>query len=122
MRCAIAAFAAALWLLAAASGKAQGSGEVTGQIESGVWVDSDGCMHWWADGGTESYLVPRRNPANGKPVCLQQTSCLAKIMDAMFATASANLTVAAEAIFRPDRVVFYIIAGQTDIASPTPIT
>ena len=25
--------------------------KVSGQIQWGVWVDDDGCMHWWADGG-----------------------------------------------------------------------
>ena len=35
---------------------------VTGKIEWGVWIDADGCQHWWADGGTEGYMVPRRDP------------------------------------------------------------
>ena len=35
---------------------------VAGKIEWGIWVDPDGCQHWWADGGTEGYMVPRREP------------------------------------------------------------
>ena len=71
---------------------AQNGPEVTGKIEWGVWVDDDGCMHWWADGGIEGYMVPRRNPHTGKPVCLKQTSCLTDSTDTFFATASATLT------------------------------
>lgn len=118
LRYAIAVLAAALWLLAAAPGQAQEAGEVTGKIEWGVWLDPDGCMHWWADGGTEGYMVPRRNPATGKPVCLKQASCLAENTDAMFATASANLTVAGrsrlEEFFRQTGSFSYVIAGHTD--------
>ena len=27
--------------------------QIAGKIEWGIWVDDDGCMHWWADGGIE---------------------------------------------------------------------
>lgn len=91
---------------------------VTGQIEWGVWIDADGCQHWWADGGTEGYMVPRRNPKTGKPVCLKQTSCLSEGTDTYFATASANLTAsgreALEAFFRGSDSFSYAIAGHTD--------
>ncbi|SFR07526.1 hypothetical protein SAMN04515673_104243 [Poseidonocella sedimentorum] len=59
-------------LLAAALGApalAQESLPVTGYIEWGIWVDPDGCTHWVADGGFEGYMVPRINPATGRPIC-----------------------------------------------------
>jgi outer membrane protein OmpA-like peptidoglycan-associated protein len=91
---------------------------VTGKIEWGVWVDRDGCQHWWADGGTEGYMVPRRNPKTGKPVCLKQVSCLTESTDAYFATASATLTAAGRAkledYFRQTGAFSYSIAGHTD--------
>ena len=91
---------------------------VTGQIEWGVWIDADGCQHWWADGGTEGYMVPRRDPKTGKPVCLKQTSCLTESADTFFATASANLTASGreelEAFFRQSDAFSYAIAGHTD--------
>ncbi len=92
--------------------------EVTGQIEWGVWVDADGCMHWWADGGTEGYMVPRRDTKTGKPVCLKQASCLTESTDALFATASASLTAAGrsrlEKFFRQSASFSYAITGHTD--------
>ena len=54
---------------------------VTGKIEWGVWVDPDGCQHWWADGGTEGYMVPRRDPKTGKAVCTKPKSCLTESTD-----------------------------------------
>ena len=105
-------------LLTAAPVQAQVSQQVTGQIEWGVWVDPDGCMHWWADGGTEGYMVPRRNPKTGKPVCLKQASCLSESTDALFATASATLTVPGrsrlEEFFRQSGSFSYAITGHTD--------
>lgn len=92
--------------------------EVSGKIEWGVWVDADGCQHWWADGGTEGYMVPRRDPKTGKPVCLKQVSCLAESTDAYFSTASASLTTDGrrklEAFFRTSDAFSYSIAGHTD--------
>lgn len=91
---------------------------VTGKIEWGVWIDADGCQHWWADGGTEGYMVPRRDPKTGKPVCLKQASCLTESADTFFATASANLTAAGreelETFFRQSDAFSYSIAGHTD--------
>ena len=91
---------------------------VTGQIEWGVWIDADGCQHWWADGGTEGYMVPRRDPKTGKPVCLKQGSCLSESTDAFFATASATLTTAGrrklESFFTTSDAFSYAIAGHTD--------
>jgi outer membrane protein OmpA-like peptidoglycan-associated protein len=91
---------------------------ITGKIEWGVWIDQDGCQHWWADGGTEGYMVPRRDPKTGKPVCLKQTSCLTESTDTYFATASATLTAAGrsklETYFRQAGAFSYSIAGHTD--------
>jgi outer membrane protein OmpA-like peptidoglycan-associated protein len=91
---------------------------VTGKIEWGVWVDRDGCQHWWADGGTEGYMVPRRNPKTGKPVCMKPVSCLTESTDAYFATASATLTADGRAkledYFRQTGAFSYSIAGHTD--------
>jgi outer membrane protein OmpA-like peptidoglycan-associated protein len=91
---------------------------VTGKIEWGVWIDADGCQHWWADGGTEGYMVPRRDPKTGKPVCLKQTSCLTESTDTYFATASATLTASGrsqlETYFRQAGAFSYAIAGHTD--------
>jgi outer membrane protein OmpA-like peptidoglycan-associated protein len=91
---------------------------ITGKIEWGVWVDDDGCQHWWADGGTEGYMVPRRDPKTGKPVCTRPVSCLSESTDTFFATASANLTGSGreklEAFFKQAGVYSYSIAGHTD--------
>ena len=37
--------------------KAQTQPEVKGRIDWGAWIDDDGCMHWWADGGVEGYMA-----------------------------------------------------------------
>jgi outer membrane protein OmpA-like peptidoglycan-associated protein len=91
---------------------------VTGKIEWGVWIDADGCQHWWADGGTEGYMVPRRDPKTGKPVCLKTSSCLTESTDTYFATASASLTAAGrsqlETFFRQSAAFSYMISGHTD--------
>jgi outer membrane protein OmpA-like peptidoglycan-associated protein len=92
--------------------------KVTGKIEWGVWVDDDGCMHWWADGGLEGYMVPRRNPKTGKPVCLKKNTCLVENTDTMFATDSAKLTADGrarlESFFRGTDAFGYAIYGHTD--------
>lgn len=92
--------------------------QVTGTIEWGVWIDADGCQHWWADGGTEGYMVPRRDPKTGKPVCLKQANCLTAGTDTYFATASASLTAEGrselETFFRQSDAFSYSIAGHTD--------
>lgn len=97
---------------------AQNAPEVTGQIEWGVWIDDDGCMHWWADGGLEGYMVPRRNPANGKPVCLKKNTCLVENTDTLFETDSARLTQHGHArlrsFFQQAGAFGYAIYGHTD--------
>ncbi len=91
---------------------------VSGKIEWGLWIDRDGCQHWWADGGTEGYMVPRRDPKTGKPVCLKQVSCMTESTDTYFATASATLTASGrsklEQYFRQTGAFSYSIAGHTD--------
>ncbi len=97
---------------------AQDGPKVTGQIEWGVWVDDDGCMHWWADGGLEGYMVPRRNPQTGKPVCLKANTCLVQNTDTLFATDSAKLTSSGRQylsdFFRSAGAFGYAIYGHTD--------
>ncbi len=114
----IASMAAVVCLVFGSAAVAQEAGQVTAQIEWGVWVDADGCMHWWADGGSEGYMVPRRNPKTGKPVCLKQSSCLTESTDAFFASASASLTgdgrSLLEDFFRQSGSFSYAIAGHTD--------
>lgn len=91
---------------------------ITGKIEWGVWVDADGCQHWWADGGTEGYMVPRRNPKTGKPVCMKPKTCLNESTDTFFATASATLTATGrkelEDFFSHAEAYSFSIAGHTD--------
>lgn len=92
--------------------------QITGKIEWGVWVDPDGCQHWWADGGTEGYMVPRRDPKTGKAVCGKPTGCLSESTDAFFATASSTLTATGrrklEEFFRTAPAYSFSIAGHTD--------
>jgi len=112
-----------IWVLAVALafGGLQGAlaqPRVTGQIEWGVWIDDDGCMHWWADGGLEGYMVPRRNPKTGRPVCLQKNTCLVANTDTMFATDSSRLTAKGrrrlEQFFQSTDVFGYAVYGHTD--------
>jgi len=92
--------------------------KVSGVIEWGIWVDDDGCMHWWADGGLEGYMVPRRNPKTGKPVCLKKNTCLVENTDTLFATDSAQLTAKGRArlqkFFQSTDAFGYAIYGHTD--------
>ena len=110
--------ALALGLSASTAALAQSAPEVTGKIEWGVWIDDDGCMHWWADGGLEGYMVPRRNPKNGKPVCLKKNTCLVENTDTLFATDSATLTASGrrrlEDFFSSAGAFGYAIYGHTD--------
>jgi outer membrane protein OmpA-like peptidoglycan-associated protein len=112
------ATAVASALLAAAPMATAQDQAISGKIEWGLWVDADGCQHWWADGGTEGYMVPRRDPKTGKPVCEKQTSCLTESTDAFFATASATLTADGRArledYFRQTKAYSFSIAGHTD--------
>lgn len=110
--------ALAAGLLGASVAAAEEGPTVTGQIEWGVWVDDDGCMHWWADGGLEGYMVPRRNPQTGKPVCLKMNTCLVENTDTLFATDSAKLTAHGReyltTFFKDAGAFGYAIYGHTD--------
>lgn len=110
--------AVAVGLSSVTSAVAQNAPEVTGQIEWGMWIDDDGCQHWWADGGLEGYMVPRRNPHTGKPVCLRKNTCLIENTDTMFHTDSARLTAHGQArlqeFFQSAGAFGYAIYGHTD--------
>jgi outer membrane protein OmpA-like peptidoglycan-associated protein len=114
----IGGLAVALGLGGATAALAQDGPEVTGQIQWGVWIDDDGCMHWWADGGLEGYMVPRRDPHTGKPVCLKKNTCLVENTDTLFATDSAKLTAAGRdrlrQFFSSAGAFGYAIYGHTD--------
>lgn len=92
--------------------------QIAGKINWGIWVDDDGCMHWWADGGVEGYMLDRVNPKTGKPVCLAKNTCLTENTDALFATDSAQLTADGRrrlsAFFQSAGAFGYAIYGHTD--------
>lgn len=115
---AVAVLAMAFCLSAAPPAPAQSKPTPVGKIEWGLWIDDDGCMHWWADGGAEGYMVPRRDPRSGKPVCLKKSTCLIEPTDTLFAPGSAVLTDAGrqrlERFFRQDGVFGYAIHSHTD--------
>lgn len=97
---------------------AVGPGEKSGVIEWSIWIDPDGCMHWWADGGLEGYMVLRRDPHNGRPICLDRTACMIESTDTLFETNSASLAPGArarlEAFFQQEDAVGYSVFGHTD--------
>ena len=92
--------------------------QVYGKIVWGIWVDTDGCMHWWADGGAEGYMVDRVDPKTGKPQCLRKNTCLVENTDTLFATDSATLTADGRrrltAFFQTTGAFGYAIYGHTD--------
>ena len=106
--------------LAGVSGAAvaQTKPQIAGTIQWGIWVDDDGCMHWWADGGTEGYMLDRVNPKNGKPVCLKRNTCLVENTDTLFATDSAKLTTDGRrrltSFFKSSGAFGYGVYGHTD--------
>ncbi len=93
-------------------------GKQTGKIEWGVYVDPDGCMHWWSDGGIEGYMVSRLNPKTGKPVCLQKETCYVGPTDTLFATDSSALNRSAlgklKRVFTQKDVFGFAVYGHTD--------
>jgi outer membrane protein OmpA-like peptidoglycan-associated protein len=97
---------------------AQSKPRQVGVIEWGAWIDDDGCMHWWADGGLEGYMVPRRNPHTGKPVCLKRNTCAVMNTDTLFATDSHKLTAHGRSyltkFFQEAGAFGYAIYGHTD--------
>ena len=97
---------------------AQNAPDVTGYVQWGIWVDRDGCMHWWADGGVEGYMLDRVNPKTGKPVCIQRNTCLVQNTDQLFATDSAHLTAQGRTylqnFFQQAGAFGYAVYGHTD--------
>ena len=118
LRMVIGGLALALGLGLATGAMAQAAPTVNGRIDWGVWIDVDGCMHWWADGGVEGYMLDRVNPKTGKPVCLKRNTCLVENTDTLFATDSAKLTADGrrrlEQFFSTAGAFGYAIYGHTD--------
>jgi outer membrane protein OmpA-like peptidoglycan-associated protein len=108
----------ALFVLHATPAAAQSESKVTGVIEWGIWIDPDGCMNWWADGGTEGYMVQRRDPKTGRAVCLKKNTCLVENTDVLFASGSASLTAAGRqrlaGFFAGAGAFGYAVYGHTD--------
>ena len=47
----------------------------SGELVNGranIWVDPDGCQHWYIDDGEEGYMTPRLN-RDGSPRCVGGT-------------------------------------------------
>jgi outer membrane protein OmpA-like peptidoglycan-associated protein len=107
-----------LGMLFASPAAAQEQPKVTGVIEWGIWIDPDGCMNWWADGGTEGYMVQRRDPKTGRAVCLKKKTCLVENTDVLFSSGSANLTAAGRQrlakFFAGAGAFGYAVYGHTD--------
>jgi outer membrane protein OmpA-like peptidoglycan-associated protein len=97
---------------------AQQTPQIAGKINWGIWIDDDGCMHWWADGGVEGYMLDRVDPKTGKPVCLKKNTCLVENSDQLFATNSAQLTADGrrrlKEFFTNAGAFGYAIYGHTD--------
>ena len=110
--------ALAAGLIGVTGAMAQHAPEIAGKIQWGAWVDDDGCMHWWADGGLEGYMLDRVNPANGKPVCLKRNTCLVENTDTLFATDSNKLTAHGRRFltdfFKNAGAFGYAVYGHTD--------
>lgn len=108
----------AFGLLAALPASAQTGNERAGKIDWGIWLDGDGCMHWYADGGFEGYMVPRRNPQTGRAVCLKRHACLAPSTDELFGASGATLTKDGEAqlraFFEEQEAQAYAIFAHSD--------
>lgn len=112
------ALAAAGALACAGAASSQSRPDVYGVIEWGIWIDDDGCQHFYSDGGLEGYMVERVHPKTGKPVCLKVNTCLVENTDTLFATDSAHLTKAGRdrltAFFQKAGAFGYAIYGHTD--------
>jgi outer membrane protein OmpA-like peptidoglycan-associated protein len=114
----LAAIVLVVGLLTASDAMAQTAPQVTGRIDWGIWVDDDGCMHWWADGGVEGYMLDRVNPKTGKPVCIKRNTCMVQNTDQLFQTDSAHLTSQGRGylanFFQSSGAFGYGIYGHTD--------
>lgn len=97
---------------------AQSAQKPAGRIDWGIWVDRDGCMHWWADGGIEGYMLDRVNPKTGKPVCIKRNTCMVQNTDQLFVTDSAKLTPKGrtylQQFFQSAGAFGYAVYGHTD--------
>lgn len=117
-RCVAAAMLCLCGTLSATQAFAQQQPTVTGRIEWGIWLDRDGCQHWYSDGGLEGYMAERVRPRDGKPVCVKVNTCLVENTDTLFATDSAHLTASgAERLrrfFASAGAYGYAIYGHTD--------
>ncbi len=95
---------------------------VYGKVNWGIWIDTDGCMHWWADGGTEGYMLDRVDPRTGREVCLKKNTCLVENTDTLFPTDSAMLTADGRRrlteFFQQTNAFGYAIYGHTDSRAP----
>lgn len=118
VRAALSAMALAMAVAGPVEVLAQELPPQTGRIDWGIWIDPDGCMHWYADGGVEGYMVERVDPRTGMPVCLQRNTCLVENTDTLFATDSHHLTTQGrsrlEQFFRSAGAFGYAIYGHTD--------
>ena len=118
LKLALGAAALAAGLFGATTAMAQQAPQIAGKIDWGIWIDDDGCMHWWADGGVEGYMLDRVNPKTGKPVCLKKNTCLVENTDQLFATASAQLTTDGRRrltdFFTKAGAFGYAVYGHTD--------
>lgn len=118
LKLALGATALVAGLFGASMAMAQAAPQIAGKIEWGIWVDDDGCMHWWADGGVEGYMLDRVDPKTGRAVCLQKNTCLVENTDTMFATDSAKLTTDGRRrlsnFFSTANAFGYAIYGHTD--------
>ncbi len=91
---------------------------MTNTVDWGLWVDPDGCMHWWSDGGFEGYMTPRRDPKTGQHMCLKRNTCAVPNTDVLFATDSAQLTASGRQwvreFFASAGAFAYAVYGHTD--------
>lgn len=112
------ALAAAGAFAFAGAASSQSRPDVYGTIDWGIWIDDDGCQHFYSDGGLEGYMVERVHPKTGKPVCMKVNTCLVENTDTLFATDSARLTPSGRArltsFFQQAGAFGYAIYGHTD--------
>jgi hypothetical protein len=116
LRAGLLGLALVLGLVAAVPAAAQTGDHPSGKIDWGLWVDDDGCMHWYADGGFEGYMVPRRNPHTGRPVCLKRHACLAQSTDELFdgAVLTKDGEAMLQAFFAEQSAEAYAIYAHSD--------
>jgi hypothetical protein len=116
LRAGLLGLALVLGFVAAEPAAAQTGDQPSGKIDWGLWVDDDGCMHWYADGGFEGYMVPRRNPQTGRPVCLKRHACLAQSSDELFdgAVLTKDGVAMLQAFFAEQNAEAYAIYAHSD--------